>query len=154
MSEILEERLYLGSKKDAEKKLYTNNGKHIRNIINISGFNGTREIPNFYENDDNYNYLYLQADDSTSQNIISYFPLVFDFIENAFLNNEPVLVHCYMGISRSASLIISYLMKKLNMTVYNAFNFVKHRRHIINPNSFFLKQLHLYQNILLSNSHQ
>jgi atypical dual specificity phosphatase/dual specificity phosphatase 12 len=61
------------------------------------------------------------------------------------------LVHCYAGISRSASIIISYLMKKYNWSYEKAYNYVKNKRPIINPNRGFKKQLIQYENYLKSN---
>ncbi len=48
-----------------------------------------------------------------------------------------VLVHCYQGISRSATLIIAYYIKYFNMTLEGALSKIKKRREIINPNRGF-----------------
>lgn len=65
----------------------------------------------------------------------------FDFIEQARLSNGHVLVHCNAGVSRSASIIIAYLMKYRQMDFLSAYNHVKVRRECIQPNAEFLKQL-------------
>lgn len=54
------------------------------------------------------------------------------------------MVHCAGGVSRSASFIIAYLMKKENMTYLDAFAYVKQRRNVINPNPGFKTQLNEY----------
>lgn len=59
-----------------------------------------------------------------------------------------VLVHCKMGISRSASVIIAYVMKVKNWSLTKAFQYVKNKRGCIKPNENFLKQLEVYQGIL------
>lgn len=52
-----------------------------------------------------------------------------------------VLVHCSMGISRSASTIIAYLMQYNGMTLREAWEHTLARRSIIRPNAGFLSLL-------------
>lgn len=53
---------------------------------------------------------------------------------------DKVLVHCVMGRSRSATLVLAYVMMKHNLTVVDAIEHVRQRRCIL-PNHGFLKQL-------------
>lgn len=53
-----------------------------------------------------------------------------------------------MGISRSASVVIAYVMKAKNWNLQKALTFVKNKRNCIKPNENFLKQLEVYQGIL------
>lgn len=53
-----------------------------------------------------------------------------------------------MGISRSASVVIAYVMKAYDWNLEKALEFVKTKRNCIKPNSGFLKQLEIYQGIL------
>ena len=59
-----------------------------------------------------------------------------------------VLVHCQMGISRSGSTTISYLMREYGMSLSEATSFVKSRRSCVKPNTGFQKQLEFYQKII------
>ena len=54
-------------------------------------------------------------------------------------------VHCEMGISRSATIVIAYLMNKRKMTLFDAYRYVLERRPVIRPNSSFMKQLKDYE---------
>ena len=63
------------------------------------------------------------------------------FMKNAFLEGGRVLVHCHAGISRSATTVISYLMKEHGMALNPATQLVRSRRWFINPNPGFVKQL-------------
>lgn len=60
------------------------------------------------------------------------------------------LVHCKMGVSRSASTVIAYAMKEYGWDLDKAFNFVKQKRAVTKPNPSFMKQLEEYQGILLA----
>lgn len=59
-----------------------------------------------------------------------------------------VLVHCKMGVSRSASTVIAYAMKANRWSLEQALCHVQERRPIIHPNPGFMRQLELYQGIL------
>jgi protein phosphatase slingshot len=59
-----------------------------------------------------------------------------------------VLVHCKMGVSRSASVVIAYAMKAYNWDFKEAFEHVKQKRSCIKPNASFISQLETYQGIL------
>lgn len=54
-------------------------------------------------------------------------------------NQNRVLVHCAMGRSRSATMVIMYLMRKFEIDWNLALDIVKMRREIIDPNEGFLK---------------
>jgi protein-tyrosine phosphatase len=52
-----------------------------------------------------------------------------------------VLVHCYAGVSRSASIVIAYFMHKHKLSLLDAMKLVKSKRSCISPNVGFLLQL-------------
>lgn len=88
-----------------------------------------------------YVYHRLPLSDSLDEDIVRYLPNACQFIEQSALKNEPVLVHCQAGVSRSASVCIAYLMKTRNMTYNQAYQFVKQRRSCISPNDKFVEDL-------------
>lgn len=73
-----------------------------------------------------------------------YFEQACAFIEEARQSKGSVLVHCVCGVSRSTTLCCAYLMKHHSMTVEQALVQLRTRRHIIQPNNGFLRQLVLY----------
>ena len=58
---------------------------------------------------------------------------------------EGTLVICTAGMSRSATVCISYLMKHFDMTYQQAFEKVKQARRFIKPNDGFVKFLQGYE---------
>ena len=61
-----------------------------------------------------------------------------------YLEDNPlkgVFVHCFMGSSRSATIIIAYLMKYHNYKLDDALVYVKEKREVVNLNKDFFKQL-------------
>ncbi|XP_072903154.1 dual specificity protein phosphatase 19 [Hemitrygon akajei] len=77
--------------------------------------------------------------------ITLYFQECFDFIDQAKTQNGVVLVHCNAGVSRSASIVIGYLMWLYGLSFNDAFSEVKNARQVINPNPGFMEQLKNYQ---------
>uniref|UniRef100_H2UL29 Dual specificity protein phosphatase n=1 Tax=Takifugu rubripes TaxID=31033 RepID=H2UL29_TAKRU len=90
-----------------------------------------------YYSDTNIQYYGIEADDKPTFNISQFFHPAAQFIHEA-LNN--VLVHCVMGRSRSATLVLAYLMMEHSLSVVDAIEHVRQRRCIL-PNHGFLKQL-------------
>ena len=55
------------------------------------------------------------------------------------------MIHCVLGVSRSASLLIAYLMKYKNMSLKTAYDFVSSKRPCVRPNPGFWRQLTDYE---------
>lgn len=60
-----------------------------------------------------------------------------------------VLVHCYAGISRSATICLAYIMKSKRLTLDTAFDFVKSKRNVISPNLNFMQQLMEFERTII-----
>ncbi|KAF7247251.1 Dual specificity protein phosphatase 13 isoform B [Varanus komodoensis] len=88
-------------------------------------------------------YYGVQAFDSSAFDISVFFHDAANFIHKA-LNTEggKVFVHCAMGLSRSATLVLAYLMIHENLTLVEALKSVDSHRGIC-PNTGFLRQLRL-----------
>ncbi|KAI9475760.1 MAG: hypothetical protein EXX96DRAFT_574521 [Benjaminiella poitrasii] len=68
---------------------------------------------------------------------------VVDFVEDARLQGTTCLIHCRVGVSRSAAISICYVMKHLQYTFVQAYLFVRARRLnvIIQPNLKFTYEM-------------
>jgi hypothetical protein len=56
-------------------------------------------------------------------------------------NNKKILFHCFAGVSRSATFGIAYLIATQKLSVIDAYNMVKTKRNIIQPNDGFMLAL-------------
>lgn len=65
------------------------------------------------------------------------------YLEKARLKGTTCLVHCRVGVSRSAAITICYVMKHLKYTLVQAYLFVRARRLnvIIQPNLKFMYEM-------------
>jgi protein-tyrosine phosphatase len=84
----------------------------------------------------------IEIEDHPAQLILKHFEDAFSFIENS---NGSVYVHCRAGVSRSATIVIAYIMWKFDLTFEQAFKYVKSRRSQIHPNPGFQAQLKWYE---------
>ncbi len=86
-------------------------------------------------------YMHLKLRDSPSENIYIHFENCHRFIDQALETKGKILIHCYAGISRSATVVASYLIKKFKMTVEQTLSFMKNIRNVVRPNLGFIEQL-------------
>lgn len=105
---------------------------HVISLLNRHTFNP--DIPE-------ENHLMFDVSDSPDQTLVHVFPAAFSFLEKCKENNQKVLVHCSAGVSRSATVVIAYMMYSHGMTLKQAYLYVKSMRPVIYPNKGFMKQL-------------
>ncbi|EFJ53266.1 hypothetical protein VOLCADRAFT_46734, partial [Volvox carteri f. nagariensis] len=87
-----------------------------------------------------FTYKHVPVYDLEEEDLVKYFPECFAFI-NSGRETGAVLVHCAAGVSRSASVVIGYLMATGGLSLDDARAAVKASRPAINPNQGFLLQL-------------
>ena len=109
----------------------------------------------------NINHYHIQEYDIPLTNLLKYFNKTNKIIKNSIKNEENVLVHCTMGISRSTTIVLSYLLYSNYINNNNTsedeklkilYNYVKSKRDIVYPNIGFHDQLKSYENILINNN--
>ena len=82
-------------------------------------------------------------EDDEDENITAYCHIVHVIISQALQKKKNVMVHCKAGISRSAALVIAYLMIEHKCQYEDAYLHVKNKRAIIAPNEGFVRQLQM-----------
>ncbi|XP_018939109.2 dual specificity protein phosphatase 26-like isoform X2 [Cyprinus carpio] len=85
-------------------------------------------------------YMGIDAHDSPTYDMSANFNKAAEFIHTALKRGGKILVHCHVGVSRSATIVLAYLMLKQNMTLVEAIQKVKEGRGVF-PNRGFLRQL-------------
>ncbi|XAR57196.1 Phosphoprotein phosphatase [Bertholletia excelsa] len=97
---------------------------------------------------DDFVYKIIDVPDREDVNISRYFDECLDFIDEAKRMGGAVLVHCFVGRSRSVTIVVAYLMKKHGMSLSEALQLVRSKRHIAAPNSGFMSQLQEFEKSL------
>jgi protein-tyrosine phosphatase len=87
-----------------------------------------------------FTYKVINVNDTSSSSLIRHFPAAIAFMKEGVAKGG-VLVHCYAGVSRSATCVIAYLMQTKNLAFQTAFQFASRARPVIFPNMGFQKQL-------------
>ncbi|KAL0218891.1 hypothetical protein P9112_004544 [Eukaryota sp. TZLM1-RC] len=82
-------------------------------------------------------YLSINIADDSSADIVSVSSITIPFIHNAIQTKGRVLVHCHQGVSRSCSVVISFLMFSLQLDYKAAYELVRESRTICHPNMSF-----------------
>lgn len=86
-------------------------------------------------------YKFIQLSDHPRSNIGSYFAECIEFIQKAVKQDKKVLVNCWAGVSRSATIVIAYLITAYCLSYLEAYETVRKGRHWINPNAGFRNTL-------------
>ncbi|XP_034004681.1 LOW QUALITY PROTEIN: protein phosphatase Slingshot homolog 1 [Trematomus bernacchii] len=137
---LIFDHVYLGSEWNASN-LEELQESGVGYILNI-----TREIDNFFPGTFSYHNIRVYDEDATD--LLAHWNETYNFIVKAKKNHSKCLVHCKMGVSRSASTVIAYAMKEFGWSLEKAYNFVKQKRSITRPNGGFMRQLAEYEGIL------
>jgi protein-tyrosine phosphatase len=134
------DNIYLGN-------AYNSSNFHQLDEFNITSVvNITNEIPNYFEEEDNFDYLKISIDDTNKDSLINHFDIALKYIKEIQekKHNQNILIHCYMGSSRSATIVLAYLIKNYHFTLEDALKLLKEKRPVVNINVDFWKDLEIY----------
>jgi len=137
------DNLYLGDEYSCTESFLQE--KNITAIVTVM------QEPHPFSLDEKYSsfkFHHIPILDKNNVNIIDFVPEFVKFLDECFAENRVVYVHCQMGISRSVSLVIAYIMQKQKMKLNDAYKFVKERRPQADPNFGFACQLMSYEKAL------
>ena len=137
---IIDGKLYLGNEQSAsdENMLET---RGIRHVLNVSH---DCDVPIALYTQLGIKYMHVRIKDNSDAPIGDYIDSMLAFISNAIAKNEPILVHCRKGWSRSATVVIAYIIANGRPTknepcasYVDALQYVGKRRRSIQPNLGF-----------------
>jgi len=114
--------------------------KGITHILQV-GENLTQS----YQGEFKYKTLYLT--DVVSTDILPVFKESLEFLHDCISNDGVALVHCYAGISRSATICIAYLMWSEDLSLGAAYSVVERARSVVQPNDGFRVQLQVFESL-------
>ncbi|XP_042641587.1 protein phosphatase Slingshot homolog 3 isoform X2 [Tyto alba] len=137
--------LYLGSEWNAAnlEELQQNRVTHILNVA--------REIDNFFPA--LFTYMNVRVYDEETAQLLPHWNDTFLFLSRVRAGGGRALVHCRMGLSRSAATVLAYAMKEFGWPLERALRHVRHCRPGVLPNPGFMRQLDFYQGILHASRH-
>jgi dual specificity phosphatase 12 len=101
---------------------------------------------------DKFRRLLVQVEDGEDEDILQHFDTAFKFINSALSTNGVILVHCAIGISRSATIVCAYLMREHGLNPEEALERVRQGRPFCEPNDTFTEQLEVYHKMLKAGS--
>jgi len=133
-SVIIPDFLYLGDLMAAMDQVAIGNLK-IKYVVNATASDS------HIKDDTTCIHSFCNVDDLDDAPIEKYFKKVHDFIDEAKAKSSRILVHCAAGMSRSPTLVISYLMVSLKWNLRQAYTHVKTHRSIVDINRGFMKKL-------------
>lgn len=138
-SEIIDDFMYLGSYESSKNKSQLDL-LGITHILNMAS-----ELEYEHKKGD-FEYYKCDADDVDGFDISQYFKGALEFIENTEKENlngkkNKIFIHCAMGISRSATIVVLYLMLKTKKPLEECLAYVKERRSFVNPRQSFIDQI-------------
>lgn len=135
----VDDSLYIGSKFISMDKLKR---LKITNIVRLLppdlDINDTDKLPSAGWKGTS---IIIRLNDSVVSDIMPAIYMAVPYIDNVIKSGGRVYVHCEAGISRSATIVIAYLMAKHKWTYEQAFVHLKKKRPVILPNLGFESQL-------------
>lgn len=131
--DMIDERLYLGN---FDSTFYEEN---LRSA-GITHILGVMDSFDFYRNFEGITYMQIRLYDFAQVDILKHIPKALTFISQATQSGK-VLVHCQLGVSRSASIVASYLMVSRSLDFKSALEIIRQSRPCACPNPGFERQL-------------
>lgn len=134
----ISDRLFLGSDIVArDLEILTSNG--VSHVLNSAGV----ICGNYHESGESLRYKTYFLNDGQYEDIECIFHDAIQFIHDALAANQTngVYVHCFQGVSRSATLVIAYLMVANKWSYDKAYQHTKAKRGIVEPNTGFMIKL-------------
>ncbi|OTF73696.1 Slingshot dual specificity phosphatase-like protein, partial [Euroglyphus maynei] len=119
----------------------------VQKILNV-----TSEIDNYFPG--YFDYYNIRVEDDEATDMLRHLNDTYYYIRKAKDEGVKVLVHCKKGISRSASVVVAYIMKEKCYDLDEALRYVRTHRSTIRPNPAFLQQLIIYQGMLAASNNK
>ncbi|KAG5186721.1 protein-tyrosine phosphatase-like protein, partial [Tribonema minus] len=110
---------------------------NIKRIIDASTLDDIREQWAY----SGIRYMTIDIEDDPDDNVAQYFPAAIAFISEGLEAGEGVLVHCMAGASRSASIVMAFIMQREGWPIERGYDYVYGNRNQVYVNLGFRRQL-------------
>lgn len=130
---LIIDNIYVGSSFNAASTalIHEFNFKYIINV--------TTNVPNYHKD---VTYFNIPIEDNNNDLIDKYLLDVYNKILEFKSNDDGnILIHCFVGASRSVSVALFYLMKNKEMNLEDALTFIKEKRYLVHPSETLLESL-------------
>ena len=129
--------LYLGAESHAKHE-YMLTRLGVTHVLGIHE-NAKRHFPQSFD------YCIFPLKDRQETDISLVFKDAHSYINKALENNGTVFVHCWAGMSRSATLVITFLMQREKISFNDAYKRVASAKPDIRPNDGFIFQMRQFE---------
>uniref|UniRef100_A0A6B2LNL4 Protein-tyrosine-phosphatase n=1 Tax=Arcella intermedia TaxID=1963864 RepID=A0A6B2LNL4_9EUKA len=126
--------MYLGSRTVREQDASYFQDLRIVTVIDASGMPDLPQHPGI-------TYHTITVDDKESSTIKPFFQETQRMIMESHAQGASAFVHCNQGISRSATLVMAFLVQQRKMTLKETWSLMKAKRSVVMPNVGFWKEL-------------
>jgi len=125
-------QLYLGNEEDAQQaeKLIDLGITHVISIV------GGGRYKDLYPK-----HMSVPLRDNGSSDLLEELENSYDFTMESQEPGNKLFVHCKLGQNRSASFVIGFLMNSMNLSLFEAYSFLKEKRKLIHPHKKYMEQL-------------
>jgi protein-tyrosine phosphatase len=132
-------RIFLGSFNQGVKSAHGLSKLGVTHILTVGN-----DMPPAFPKE--FIYKVILIDDHPSEDISKYFEEGLAFVRTALKENHSnkVVINCFAGISRSATMTIFIMSRLYDLSYTNAFEMVRRSRWFISPNHGFQTQLVAY----------
>jgi hypothetical protein len=140
---------YLGPKTAASPNIFESTKEALESMREaniITGIvNCTTHVPCYFRGLGKIKYCVIPVYDEDGADLLQYFMNATTFMRSVLCQGSSILVHCEVGVSRSSSVVMAYLIRFHGMSRDDAYLAVKKRRPKVNPNQGFWKQLQTFE---------
>ncbi|KAF2110917.1 protein-tyrosine phosphatase-like protein [Lophiotrema nucula] len=93
-------------------------------------------------------HFHIRADDDPNEDLLKHFQSACEYVDEGLKDGGGVFVHCAMGKSRSATLVVAYLMWKFGVGWEKGLEQLCEGRPVCDPNLGFKEQLEVWRKML------
>eukprot|EP00397_Hematodinium_sp_SG-2012_P034253 GEMP01036720.1.p1 GENE.GEMP01036720.1~~GEMP01036720.1.p1 ORF type:complete len:301 (+),score=34.47 GEMP01036720.1:35-937(+) len=132
--------IFVGDK-DGAKDLQALRENNIKYVLNCTPPRTSGGVSNYHEKS-GITYCRLPMNDNSTESLSFWWEKAWEFLELVRVREDGcVLVHCNLGVSRSTSMVISYMIKYFRKSFDDALKIVVSGRSKASPNESFTQQL-------------